>query len=154
KHDAQRQQQSHPARASIHGSAFYARRDSRYSDYRTRAARRALMHIRSSLKIRGAMLRPRLPPSAALFLLLFAGLREREVGELRRTLVGLNHCVVRVLTAVPIPDAQRAVGIGDVLVRIANVPRLDERLGVVDPDVDDDGFGIDFVPDFHRVELL
>ena len=53
--------QSHPARAPIHGAAFYAGRDSRYAKYRTRAAKHALMHIALRLKIGAAIRRPRLP---------------------------------------------------------------------------------------------
>ena len=56
-----RQQRSHPARAPIHGPAFYARRDARYSKYRTCAATHALIHILSDLRIadeaRGSLLR-------------------------------------------------------------------------------------------------
>src|SRR6476646_4947676 len=87
-------------------------------------------------------------------LLLVIRLREREVAELRRALVGLNHRVVRILAAEPIADAQRAVGIRHVLVCLAHEPRLDDRLGVVDPDVDDDSALVYFVPDLDRVELL
>src|SRR5947207_8449441 len=92
-------------------------------------------HTDSSNRIRVTALR-----SAGL---LVVPLREREVRELRAPLAGLDDLVVRILAAVPVVQTQGAVLVRHVLVHLTHVPRLDECLGIVHPDVDRDRVRID-----------
>src|SRR5215203_7556720 len=80
--------------------------------------------------------------------------REREIAELRRAVLGLDDRVVLVLAAIPVMNAQALVVVRQLQIGVFRVPRLRERRRIVDPDVRDERLLVDLLPDFDGLDLL